>query len=135
MDNQELIAKEKTELKEIDKNEKTRTYKIFAPDVDISENKELITMVVEMPGVSKNNVTIKLENDVLNINGKINSDNYKDMRAIYSEYNIGHYERNFNLSESIDKGNIKAKMENGVLTLILPKSKEENIKARVISIQ
>ncbi|MBF0298137.1 MAG: Hsp20/alpha crystallin family protein [Oligoflexia bacterium] len=133
MDNPELITRGKTELKEIDKKEKTHTYKVYAPDVDIYENKDVITMVVDMPGVSKSNVKINLENEVLSISGKINPENYKDMHAIYSEYNIGNYERNFNLSESIDKDKIQAKMEEGVLTLILPK--EEKARPRIINIQ
>ena len=46
------------------------------------------------------------------------------MQPVYTEYNIGHFRRSYSLSSKIDQDRISAQMENGVLTLVLPKAEE-----------
>ena len=91
---------------------------------DIFETDEALTLLLEMPGVGKNNVDIQVENDVLRVEGKIDFSAYKDIEPVYTEYNVGHYARAFTLSNKIDRDAITAQVENGVLTLTLPKSKD-----------
>ena len=61
--------------------------------------------------------------DVLRVDGQIDFSKYKDMEPVYTEYNIGHYARSFTLSNKVDQEKISANLEDGVLTLTLPKAK------------
>ena len=96
----------------------------FVPAADIFETGEALTVVLEMPGVEKKNVSIALENDVLRVDGQIDFSNYQRMEPVYTEYNVGHYTRGFTLSNKIDRDKISAQLDSGVLTLTLPKAKD-----------
>ena len=119
---QELAVREKQELAQ--QEEKTIPGRYYVPAADIFETDEALTLLLEMPGVGKNNVDIQIENDVLRVEGKIDFSAYKDIEPVYTEYNIGHYARAFTLSNKIDRDAITAQVENGVLTLTLPKAKD-----------
>src|SRR6185437_330501 len=119
---QELAVREKQELTQ--QEEKTIPGRYYVPAADIFETDEALTLLLEMPGVGKNNVDIQIENDVLRVEGKIDYAAYKDVEPVYTEYNVGHYARAFTLSNKIDRDAITAQVENGVLTLTLPKSKD-----------
>lgn len=119
---QELAVREKQEL--ANKEEKTTPGRYFVPAADIFETDEALTVILEMPGVQKNNVNIGLENDVLRVDGQIDFSNYKEMEPVYTEYNVGHYTRGFTLSNKIDQSRISAQLDSGVLTLTLPKAKD-----------
>ena len=130
MTKQELEIKRKNELDK--KCEYTMAEKIFTPDVDIYENDEALMMEVEMPGVKKGAVEVNMDNNLLTLKGRIESSEYKDYRALYGEYNIGHYERVFELGEKINQEKIKANMEDGVLYLTIPKA--DKVKPRLIEV-
>jgi HSP20 family molecular chaperone IbpA len=119
---QELAVREKQEL--ATKEEKTIPGRSFVPSTDIFETNEALTVIMEMPGVEKANVSIALENNSLRVEGKIDFSKYQGMEPVYTEYNIGHYARGFTLSGQIDRDGIKAQLDDGVLTLTLPKVKE-----------
>ena len=119
---QELAVREKQEL--ATKEEKTTPGRYYVPAADIFETDEALTVILEMPGVQKNNVNIALENDVLRVDGQIDFANYKEMEPVYTEYNVGHYTRGFTLSNKIDQSKISAQLDSGVLTLTLPKAKD-----------
>jgi len=119
---QELAIREKQEL--ANKEEKTIPGRYFVPPADIFETDDALTVIMEMPGVEKKNVNIALENDVVRVEGQIDFAQYHGMEPVYTEYNIGHYVRGFTLSSKIDRDNISAQLDDGVLTLTLPKVKE-----------
>jgi len=119
---QELAVREKREL--ANKEEKTIPGRYFVPPADIFETDEALTVIMEMPGVAKDNVSIALENDVLRVDGQINFSKYEGMEPVYTEYNVGHYARGFTLSGKIDRDKISAQLDDGVLTLTLPKVKD-----------
>jgi HSP20 family protein len=122
MSPQELQVQEKRELAK--KEESTVPARIFLPTADIFETGEALTIVVEMPGVDRNKVDVNVENGVLNIQGQIDFSNYEGLQPVYTEYNIGHYRRSLSLSNQIDEYKISAQMNDGVLTLVLPKAEE-----------
>lgn len=119
---QELAVREKQEVAQ--QEEKTAPGRYYMPAADIFETDEALTLMLEMPGVTKNNVEVQIENDVLRVEGKIDYSAYKDIEPVYTEYNVGHYARAFTLSNKIDRDAIAARVEDGVLTLTLPKAKE-----------
>ena len=73
---QELAVREKQEL--ATKEEKTTPGRNFVPAADIFETGEALTVVLEMPGVEKKNVSIALENDVLRVDGQIDFSTYQE---------------------------------------------------------
>ena len=119
---QELAVREKQELAK--KEEKTIPGRYYVPAADIFETDEALTLMMEMPGVEKKDVSIALEDDVLRVEGQIDFSKYKGMEPVYTEYNVGHYARGFTLSGKIDRDAIAAQLEDGVLTVTLPKAKE-----------
>jgi HSP20 family protein len=119
---QELAVREKQEL--ATKEEKTTPGRYYVPAADIFETDAALTVILEMPGVQKNNVNVALENDVLRVDGQIEFSNYEGMEPLYTEYNVGHYTRGFTLSNKIDQSKISAQLDSGVLTLTLPKAKD-----------
>jgi HSP20 family protein len=119
---QELAVHEKKEL--VSKEEKTVPGRYYIPYTDIHETDEALTVVMEMPGVETKDINVSLENDVLRVDGQIDFAKYEGMEPVYTEYNVGPYTRSFTLSNKIDQEKISAQLEDGVLTLTLPKAKE-----------
>ena len=119
---QELTVRDKQEVAQ--QEEKTIPGRYFVPAADIFETEEALTVVLEMPGVATNNVDVQIENNVLRVEGKIDHSAYTGFDPVYTEYNVGHYARVFALSDKIDQEAITARVEDGVLTLTLPKSKD-----------
>jgi HSP20 family molecular chaperone IbpA len=117
-----LQVQEKKEL--VEKEEKTIPARYYVPYTDIYETEGGLTLVMEMPGVEKDDIEVKIDDDVLSIEGHIDFSSYSDMKPVHTEYNIGHFARRFSLSGKIDQNNITADVHDGVLTLSLPKAEE-----------
>ena len=130
MTDQEVQVQQKREVEK--KQESTVPLRSFLPVADIFETDHALKVVVEMPGVAKENVDVGVENDVLTITGRIELSKYEGLQPVYTEYNIGNYSRSFQISSKIDQDGIKAELKEGVMTVVLPKS--EKAKARKISI-
>lgn len=127
---QELQVQQKRQVEE--KEEATIPVRQFLPNTDIYETETALTVVLEMPGVEKTNVEVAVEGGVLKVYGRIDFSKYEGLQPIYTEYNIGHYARSFRLSSKIDQTKIEAQMNDGVLSLVLPKVEEA--KPRAISV-
>ena len=121
-ESQELTVRDKKEL--VAKEEKTVSGRYYIPYADIFETDDSLSVVMEMPGVARDDLTIALESDVLRVEGRINFTKYEGMEPVYTEYNVGHYTRSFTLSNKIDQEKISAQLADGVLTLALPKAKQ-----------
>jgi HSP20 family protein len=127
---QELPVQQKQEVEK--KQESTVPTRAFLPITDIFETDHALTVVLEMPGVSKDNVEIGVENDVLTIAGQIDYSGYEGLQPLYTEYNIGNYSRSFQIPSKIEQDGIKAELKDGVMTLVLPKA--EKAKPRMIAV-
>ncbi len=128
---QELQVQKKRE-QEV-KEETTIPARVFLPSADIYETQEALTVILEMPGVEKNNIDVRVEDGVLSVQGRLDLSKYQGLQPLYTEYNIGHYSRSFQLSSKIDKNKIGAELQDGVLSLSLPKIEEA--KSRTIRVK
>jgi len=129
MANQELTTHEKQELKQ---GEQTRPGRTYVPDVDIYETTDSLWLWADMPGIDENSLEVNVADGVLSIEGQVALQDYDNLTPVYTEYNIGNYARRFTLSNEIDTERIKARMNNGVLELELPKA--ERAKPRRITV-
>jgi len=121
---------ENTENRIIKKtNQETPT---IIPLVDIFEENEGYTFFADMPGVSKENLELTLDNNELTILGK--KTEMEDCgNSEYSEFTNANFKRTFIVNNEIDTKNISAIMDNGILHLTLPKS--EKTRPRKIEIK
>jgi len=106
-----------------------RTPSFALPRATIREEKEHYLLELEMPGVRKDGLEITVENNELTIVGR-RSDSKLQGELVYRESRPFDYRRVFDLDPSIDTGKIAAKIEQGIVTLTLPKA--EAVKPRKI---
>jgi len=102
----------------------------LVPAVDIFDVEDGLAVVVDLPGVEKEAIEVRVENDVLTIGGK--AKHASPGTSLYREFELVNYFRQFQLSEHVDQEKIKAEMKYGVLTIFLPKA--EKAKPRKISV-
>jgi HSP20 family molecular chaperone IbpA len=119
----ELMEANKQEVITQDGAEHTRSQKVYVPKADIYESEHQLVLLADMPGVKKDAIEIMLEQNVLTIYGRVDEPQFPGFSLTYSEYGVGDYRRVFALSNEIDRDGIQATVKNGVLKLVLPKSK------------
>ena len=128
---QEVPVQQKQEVEK--REESTIPARTFVPMTDIYEKDNTLCVVMEMPGVGKNNVDVQVEEGVLRVEGRLDFSEYTGLQPVYTEYNVGHYKRSFELSGEIDVSKIEAEMADGVLSLVPPKA--ESAKPRTIQVR
>ena len=118
-----LQTKETRELERSETQETPRR-RVLTPRADVLESPDSFAIVAELPGVGQDSVELDIEKNVLRIRGSSGESAPDGYRRLYGEYAGGDYERKFALSEGIDKDGISATIDSGVLTVVLPKTKE-----------
>jgi HSP20 family protein len=113
--------------------EQTMPGPVFIPPVDIFETDHDITLLADLPGVKSKGLNIDLRENTLTISGDIEPYENAHEQDLLVEYEVGKYFRQFTLSNLIDHEKIDAKLNDGVLTLTLPKA--EAAKPRKIEIK
>jgi HSP20 family protein len=108
-----------------------RTLEYISPDVNIFETEDGYVLEAEMPGVNKEGLEITLEGTEVAIVGRRHAEPVHG-QLLFRESNTADFRRVFELDPAIDSSRITARMEQGVLTLTLPKS--EKVKPRKISV-
>lgn len=103
--------------------ERTRTEPVYTPAVDIYETQDELVLVADLPGVSKEDLTIKLDDEILTIEGAAQASAAPGQQLL-SEYTSGTFYRQFTVGEAIDREKIDASLKNGVLELVLPKAEK-----------
>lgn len=96
----------------------------LAPPVNIYEGKESYILEAEMPGVEKAGLEITLEGNVLTLVGRRQDPAPAKAELLHRESNPADYRRVFELDPAVDASKIGAKMDQGVLTLTLPKAEK-----------
>jgi HSP20 family protein len=97
----------------------------WTPTVDIREDREHVTITMDLPGVRPDDVKISLENNLLTIRGeKQQTEEKKEERWHRYERSYGMFERSFTLPSTVDPEQIEASSDNGVLTVRIPKAQQ-----------
>ena len=130
MENKEIVPVKEEKNSLIKELLETQNY--VSPLVNIYETDNEFILSADMPGISRRDVRVKVENDSLIMFGQIDYDNQITKNYILNEQEIGNYYRTFNISDSVDQSNIVAKYDNGQLVVNLPKN--EKFKPRMINI-
>jgi HSP20 family protein len=111
--------------------DRARTEQFIAPPASVIEASEGYTLELEMPGVTKDGLDISVENNELAIVGR-RSLPAVEGALIHHESRPENFRRAFELDPSIDADKISAKIEQGLVTLSLPKT--EHVKPRKITV-
>ena len=112
-------------------NDRPLRQDFVAPEVNIFETKDGYVLEAEMPGVNKEGLEITLEGNELTLVGHRVSEPVNG-ETLFRESRAVDYRRVFELDPAIDTAKVSAKMDQGVLTLTLPKS--ERVKPRKIAV-
>ncbi len=91
------------------------------PAVDVFEDARGITLLVDMPGVSKEHLELKVDGEALLIECLARPRTPEGLEAIYAEVRVPRYRRSFTLSRELDTTRIEANLKDGVLALRIPK--------------
>ncbi|MBU0559096.1 MAG: Hsp20/alpha crystallin family protein [Bacteroidetes bacterium] len=126
--------KEVMEVKENDSWENSlETEAWIAPLVDIYETEDSYSLVANMPGVKKEDIRIKIEDESLVLMGRISFEDSINKKYILKETETGNFYRKFKISDSVDDSKIEAKIDAGQLNVILPK--HDRVKPKNIEIK
>jgi HSP20 family protein len=104
------------------------------PAIDVAESENDSVIVVELPGVKKEDIKISVENGWLTVDGERKaSENSEITRVLHREIEYKPFARSIKLPHRVDTNNIVAKLENGLLKISLPKA--EDVRPRTIEIK
>ena len=94
----------------------------LAPAVDIVESDVGITLLADMPGVSKDRLSVQVDGENLTIEGRAQIDVPENIELLHGEVRSPYFRRTFTLSRDLDPAKIEATLRNGVLQMHIPKS-------------
>ena len=120
-----------TLVRENRENERGQSEQFITPSASVVETGDGYTLEVEMPGVNKDGLEISVENNELTIVGRRSRPGLEG-KLIHRESRPENYRRTFELDPSIDADKIGAKIDQGIITLTLPKA--EHVKPRKIAV-
>lgn len=123
-----------SEKQDVIKREETPSTPAIMPPVDIVEDETGIRMTADLPGVPKDNLTVRVDGDSLVIEGEVVLDTPEGMTATYVETRSPLYRRSFNLSRDLDASKIEAAFKDGVLKLSIPKAEHAQPRKIAISV-
>ncbi len=92
------------------------------PPVDIYETPEGLVVMADLPGVAREDLEVRVDENVLTIHGR--SRHIAPGDPVYREYELVNFFRQFELTDKVDISRISAELKHGVLTLHLPKAEE-----------
>ena len=105
----------------------------LVPPVDIIETPEGITLRADLPGVSKETLSIDVDGDTLTVEGTVSLGEPANVKPLYAEIRVAQFRRSFVLGADLDSEKVDANIRNGVLTIRL--SKREAAKPRKIEVK
>ena len=126
----EIIPVRDKGTQSIDELLETQNYK--SPEVNIYETGDEFVLIANLPGVSRNDLRVRVTNNELIIFGQIDYELNSSRNYILNEIEIGNYYRTFRISDTVEQNRIEARFDSGQLDVILPK--KEKVKPRTIEI-
>ena len=106
----------------------------WLPATDVSETPEAVTLRLEVPGLSRDQIKIAIENTVLTVRGEKRQETSSESEKFRrTERSFGSFERSFSLPAYVDSGRVQASLQDGVLSITLPR--REETRAREIQIE
>ncbi len=118
------------------RDDKSLASTTWKPLVDIFEDEEAITIKAELPEVNEKNVHINLDDNMLTIKGERNLEKEEKKESYHRvERYYGSFQRSFELPTTVDRENIAASYDKGVLKIVLPKKEESQPKKVKIEIK
>ena len=130
-ENKSMVVQEQ-EMVETEGAERMSRRATFIPRSDIYETDENIVIMVDMPGAREEFIDITIEKDILMINGTSTHGAPDGYDLVFAEFEAGNYERNFRLTDHINRDGIEAVFMDGVLKLTLPKAEEAKVRKIVV---
>lgn len=118
---QEVASREPSELEPGRRGESDYALR---PPVNIFEDQERIVVQLDMPGVSREHLHVRVDRDNLLIEGEMRIDMPKGMEAVYADVRSTQYRRSFTLSNELDHDAVRASMRDGVAEIVIPKRRE-----------
>ena len=115
------------------KDSKSEEASAIIPLVDVIEDTSGITLYADMPGVTKERLSVRVEAETLSIEGEVTLLTSTDMQASHAEIQSPRYRRAFTLGQELDRDKVVAEFKQGVLKLHIPKA--EHVKPRKIEVQ
>lgn len=106
---------------------------IWTPPVEVYETADTVVLVAELPGFQKDEVDISIEHNQLTLSGERKAPEGREYHR--SERWYGRFERSLVLPNSIDPDGIKAQLQNGILTVTLPKRAEAKPRQIPVSVE
>jgi HSP20 family protein len=110
-----------------------RTAPALLPPVDVFEDASGITVLADLPGVTRDDLAIGVDGRNLTIEAPVKLGESESLQSVYAEVRANHYRRSFELSADLDTARIDAGLKDGVLTLRIPKL--EQAKPRRIDVR
>ncbi len=110
-----------------------RSESALIPPVDVVEDSSGITLYADLPGVSKDKLSLNVEADTLTIEGDMGLATPEGMDATYAEVGLARFRRVFSLSKDLDTSKVSAELAQGVLRLRIPKA--EHAQPRKIEVR
>jgi HSP20 family molecular chaperone IbpA len=105
-------------------NGQRREQPFVVPPVDVFENESGITLLADLPGVSRDRLGVRVDGDNLVIEATAETPQPQEMQLVYGEARYASYRRQFTLSRELDASRIDATLMDGVLKLSIPKLEE-----------
>ena len=104
------------------------------PKVNVYEYDDKISIVAEIPGLDKKNVTVDVEEDVLIISGDKHGFDSDGGKCITRELKQSSFKRSFNLGDHLDGEDVGATFKDGMLSISIPKKEPEKPKKKFVKI-
>ena len=104
------------------------------PKVNVYEHDDKISIVAEIPGLDKKNVSVDVEDQVLTISGDKHGLQDDGGKCITRELKQSSFKRSFNLGDHLDGDDVSAKFKDGMLSISIPKKEPEQPKKNFVKI-
>ena len=106
------------------------------PSVEINESNDAFMISADLPGIEKSDIEVKVEENTLILNASRHIDKLDNNEKFhYNERRFGSFSRSFKLPKTVKEEKITAKLDNGVLSIVIPKTEDAIKSNRLIAVK